>query len=97
MASCSWGAQPNLALATNYQDLWYAFPADSEKGWGINFTHQGNTIFATWFTFAVDGQPLWLVAALDKYPGAAERVHRSPEQDDQRPALQRCPVRLQHC
>ena len=68
MASCTWGAQANLALATNYQDLWYAFPADSEKGWGINFTHQGNTIFATWFTYAVDGQPLWLVAALNNTP-----------------------------
>ena len=68
MASCSWGAQPNLALATNYQDLWYAFPADSEKGWGVNFTHQGNTIFATWFTYGLDGQPLWLVAAISNTP-----------------------------
>jgi hypothetical protein len=68
MASCTWGAQANLALATNYQDLWYNFPAESELGWGINFTHQGNTIFATWFTYAVDGQPLWLVAALNNSP-----------------------------
>ena len=64
MATCAWGAQSNLALAANYQDLWYAFPADSEKGWGVNLTHQGNTIFATWFTYGVDGQPLWLVAAI---------------------------------
>ena len=64
MATCVWGAQSNLALATNYQDLWYAFPAESELGWGVNLTHQGNTIFATWFTYAVDGQPLWLVAAI---------------------------------
>ena len=28
-------------------------------GWGINFTHQGNTIFATWFTYGPDGNPLW--------------------------------------
>jgi hypothetical protein len=68
MASCNWGAQSNLALATNYQDLWYAFPADSEKGWGVNFTHQGNTIFATWFTYGVDGQPMWLVAAIANTP-----------------------------
>lgn len=68
MASCSWGSQPNLALATNYQDLWYAFPADSEKGWGINFTHQGDTIFATWFTYGTDGQPAWLVVALTNTP-----------------------------
>jgi hypothetical protein len=68
MPSCSWGVQPNLALATNYQDLWYAFPAESELGWGINFTHQGNTIFATWFTYGLDGQPLWLVVSLDNTP-----------------------------
>ena len=44
-------AQPNLALATNYQDLWWAAPAESESGWGINLTHQGDVIFATWFTY----------------------------------------------
>ena len=68
MASCVWGAQSDLALATNYQDLWYAFPADSEKGWGVNFTHQGDTIFATWFTYGMDGQPLWLVASISNTP-----------------------------
>jgi len=31
-----------------------------ESGWGINFTQQGNTIFATWFAYDVDGTPLWL-------------------------------------
>ena len=52
-------AQPIPALATNYQDLWWNAPAGSEAGWGINFTHQGDTIFATWFTYGVDGKPLW--------------------------------------
>lgn len=46
------------AAATNYQDLWWN-PA--EDGWGINFTHQGDVIFATWFTYGNDTQPLWLV------------------------------------
>ena len=32
-------------------------------GMGINLTEQGDTIFATWFTFGQDGKPLWLVAA----------------------------------
>jgi serine protease len=59
---CTWGGQPNLALATNYQDLWWAAPAASESGWGVNLNHQGNTIFATWFTYDIDGSPLWLVA-----------------------------------
>jgi hypothetical protein len=45
---------------TNYQDIWEADPPGSESGWGINLTHQGSTIFATWFTYDLDGAPLWL-------------------------------------
>ena len=61
LPTCTFGAQPDFALATNFQDLWWAVPAGSESGWGINFTHQGDTIFATWFTYSDDGTPLWLV------------------------------------
>jgi hypothetical protein len=66
LPTCTFGGQPNLALATNYQDLWYAAPAESEAGWGVNFTHQGDIIFATWFTYDVDGTPLWLAATVNK-------------------------------
>jgi len=67
---CTFGAQPNLALATNYTALWWAAPAGSEAGWGINLTHQGNLIFATWFTFAHDSTPMWLVGtASNTSPG----------------------------
>jgi hypothetical protein len=58
---CIYGAQPNFALAYNYQDLWWAIPPGSEAGWGINLTHQGDTIFATWFTYDQDRTPMWLV------------------------------------
>jgi len=60
LPTCTFGAQPNLALASNYQDLWWASPADSESGWGINLTDQSNIIFGTWFTYDLDGTPLWL-------------------------------------
>ncbi|MGH8850917.1 MAG: hypothetical protein ACREYD_07975 [Casimicrobiaceae bacterium] len=63
---CTFGAQPNLALATNYTDLWWAAPPGSEAGWGINLTHQGDLIFATWFTFAHDHTPMWLVGTASK-------------------------------
>ena len=66
LPTCTFGAQPNLALATNYQDLWWAAPAGSESGWGVNFTHQGDIIFATWFTYDTDGTPLWLSATVNK-------------------------------
>ena len=48
------GAQPN------YQDLWWKSPGASESGWGVNIAHQGDTLFATWYTYGSDGQPLWL-------------------------------------
>ena len=63
---CTFGGLPNISLATNYQDLWWNVPAGSESGWGINLTHQGNIIFATWFTYDVDGTPLWLTVAAPK-------------------------------
>jgi hypothetical protein len=59
-------ATGSLAAATNYQDLWWAAPAASESGWGINLTHEGDTIFATWFTYDVDRTPLWLVVTAPK-------------------------------
>ncbi len=46
------------ANATNYQDLWWN-PA--EAGWGVNVTHQDNTLFATLFTYDAGGRVLWLV------------------------------------
>ena len=42
----------------NYQDLWWN--AD-ESGWGVNITHQGDTLFATLFTYDATGRGLWLV------------------------------------
>jgi outer membrane protein assembly factor BamB len=55
---------------TNYQDLWYAAPAESEAGWGINLTHQQDIIFATWFTYGPDNKPLWLVGSdVRRVPG----------------------------
>jgi len=58
---------PNLAAATNYQDLWWV-PGGAESGWGINFAHQGDTIFATWYTYDVDRTPLWLTALAQRQP-----------------------------
>ena len=59
-------ATGSLAAATNYQDLWWAAPAGSESGWGINLTHQDDTIFATWFTYDLDHSPMWLVVTASK-------------------------------
>jgi hypothetical protein len=66
LPTCVWGQQPNLTLATNYTDLWWKQPAGSESGWGINFTHQGDAIFATWFTYDANGKPWWLAFLANK-------------------------------
>ena len=67
--ACTWGGQPDLSVATNYQDLWWAAPGGSESGWGVNLNHQGDKIFATWFTYDVDGTPLWLVVTAPRTGG----------------------------
>jgi hypothetical protein len=46
--------------------LWWAAPAGAESGWGINLTHQGDVIFATWFTYDLDGAPLWVSVTANK-------------------------------
>jgi hypothetical protein len=66
LPACTFGAQPNLALATNFQDIWWAAPAGVESGWGDNFAQWGDVIFAAWFTYDLDSSPLWLTATLDK-------------------------------
>ena len=62
LPTCVWGRQTDLTTATNFQDLWWAAPAGSEPGWGVNLTQQGTTIFATWFTYNASNNPLWLSA-----------------------------------
>ena len=63
--TCIWATQRDVAAASNYTDLWWAHPAGSESGWGINLAQQGSTIFATWFTYDSTRKPWWLVAQLD--------------------------------
>ncbi|MGH8851298.1 MAG: S8 family peptidase [Casimicrobiaceae bacterium] len=80
---CTFGQQVNLALTGNYQDLWWAAPAGSEAGWGVNLTHEGDIIFATWFTYDTDHTPMWLVATAAKsgrtsYSGDLTRLNRGP-------------------
>jgi len=62
--TCAEGA--TAGSVPNYQDLWWRSPAASESGWGINLTHQGDTIFATWFTYGADGKGLWIVMTAGK-------------------------------
>ena len=44
--------------APSYEGLWWN-PAES--GWGLSIAHQGDVLFAVWYTFDRDGSPMWLV------------------------------------
>jgi hypothetical protein len=55
--TCTYSASPNFTSAGNYQDLWWV---PSESGWGMNVTQQGSQIYVTWYSYDVDGSPLWL-------------------------------------
>jgi hypothetical protein len=73
-------ADASGASSTNFQDLWWRSPAASESGWGLNITHQGDILFATWFTYGTDGRGMWLVmsdgrrTAANTYSGALYRT-----------------------
>ena len=58
-AAAQYGPEMPDSDQTSYTALWWV---PTESGWGLNTNHQGNIVFATLFTYAPDGQPLWLVA-----------------------------------
>ena len=45
---------PTTSDPANYTALWWNA---AESGWGVNVNHQGNTLFATLFTYDTDGTP----------------------------------------
>jgi hypothetical protein len=51
------------APTNNFEGLWWNSPGGSESGWGINFAHQGDVIFASWFTYDLARKGWWLVMA----------------------------------
>jgi hypothetical protein len=66
LPNCTFGVEPDLTQASNYQDLWWASPAGVESGWGVNLTHEGDTIVGTWFTYDSDHSPTWLFVTAPK-------------------------------
>jgi hypothetical protein len=78
---CGYG--PEQGALPNYQDLWWS-RAGAESGWGLNVTHQGDTLFVTWFTYAADGSGQWLVGSsftrtgIGTYAGTLYRTDGPP-------------------
>ena len=74
-------AAPSTHL--NFEGLWWNSPGGSESGWGINVAHQGDVIFATWFTYDATGKAWWLTMTADKtgenvYSGNLIRTNGAP-------------------
>ena len=44
----------------NLQDLWIP-PDPAEQAWGVNVVHQGDILFATWFTYETNNRGQWYV------------------------------------
>jgi hypothetical protein len=42
--------------APSYEGLWWN---PSESGWGLSIAHQGDVLFAVWYTYDHDGEPTW--------------------------------------
>ena len=49
------------ARAVSYADIWWN---PNESGWGVTFSQQQATIFATFFIYGTDGKPYWVTAQL---------------------------------
>jgi hypothetical protein len=75
--TCTWGALSNLALATNYTDLWWV-TGGSRVRMGDQLHAPGRRYFATWFTYDFTGAALPMSATLNKvgpatYSGSSSR------------------------
>ena len=65
--TCAWSVF-DRSFASNFQDLWWN---PEEPGWGINVAHQGDTLFATLFTYAPDGRGAWYAMSNGARAGAS--------------------------
>ena len=54
------GVAAAQSTALNFEGPWWNAPGGSESGWGLLLAHQGNTIFASWFTYDASGKSWWL-------------------------------------
>lgn len=51
------------AGARNHSDIWWN---PGESGWGLNLTESEGRIFAAWYTYAADSQPMWVTGLLSR-------------------------------
>lgn len=49
------------AAATDWTDIWWN---QNESGWGVNFVQASDFIFATFFVYGTNNQPIWYTGQL---------------------------------
>ncbi len=54
------GSTASRAGSDNYSDLWWN---PMEAGWGLTLSHQGDLIFALWYTYGSGGRDQWVSGA----------------------------------
>ena len=64
------GTEPRASL-TNYTDHWWG--GQNASGWGVQISHQGNQLFAGWYTYNPQGTATWLTASGTQDPNNAKR------------------------
>ena len=80
-------AQAQTPPNVNVQGIWWNDPDESEPGWGLNLAHQGDILFASWFTYDTDGTSMWLYMSsaqktgTNRYEGDIYRSTGSPYND----------------
>ncbi len=57
---------PAAARAQDYTDIWWN-AGGTESGWGVNFVQNENIVFATFYIYDVNRQPMWYSAAMTEH------------------------------
>jgi polyhydroxybutyrate depolymerase len=63
--ACSASTATRVA-ARNLTDIWWN---PQEPGWGMHLVQSGDALFLSWYSYAPDGQPMWLVSSLLRVGG----------------------------
>lgn len=58
---CTASPDASRAAASNYSDLWSG--AVPNAGWGLTIFHVDDNVFAGWYTYDADGEPVFFVLA----------------------------------
>src|SRR5688572_2861173 len=60
---------PLVCQAANYSDMWFN---PGESGWGVTIADHETQLFAVWYTYDIDGSPVWFTV-----PGGTFNAERT--------------------